>query len=72
MLRLSAQRPSAQPTECPQDRVPSARVPIGHRVPSDSKSIQIKPKGGRKLLPPVRWSLKRQFGLKKDFKMGLG
>jgi hypothetical protein len=41
-------------------------------VPSDPKSFQIKPKGGRKLLPPVWWSLKRKFGLKKDFKMGLG
>jgi hypothetical protein len=29
-------------------------------------------KGGRKLLPPIRWSLKRKFGFKKDFKMGLG
>ena len=70
-------------TECPCDPVPSNRVPnetecpwgpvpTGHRGPRDPKSIQIKPKGGRKLLPPVRWSLKRKFGLKKDFKMGLG
>ena len=29
-------------------------------------------KGGSKLSPLVRWSLKRKFGLKKDFKMGLG
>ena len=56
--RLSAQRSSARATEYPADRVPN-----GHRVPSDPKSIQIKPKGGRKLLPPVRWSLKRKFGL---------
>ena len=29
---------------------------IERRVPSDPRSIQIKPKGGRELLPPVRWS----------------
>ena len=64
-------RPSAQVTECHCDRVPSDRVPNGHWVPSDPKSIQIKPKGGRKLLPPFWWSLKRKFGFKKDFKIGL-
>ena len=59
MMRPSALRPSARATkcpatECPGDQVSSNQVPNGHRVPSDPKSIQIKPKGGRKLLPPVK------------------
>ena len=60
-------------TDCPGR--PSAqgdRVPNGTWVTSNPKSFQIKPKGARKLLPPVRSSLKRKFGFKKDFKMGLG
>ena len=63
--RTSAQRPNG--TEFPGERVPN-----GHRVPSNPKSIQIKMKGGCKLLTTVRWSLKRKFGLKNDFKQILG
>ena len=40
--------------------------PSGHRVSSNPKLIQIKPKGGRKLLPPVHWSLKRKFYRRDD------
>ena len=52
------------------DWVPSAhgnRVPMTTECPGGPV-----PQGGRKLLLPVRWSLKRKFGLTKDFKMGLG
>ena len=31
---------------------------------TDKKCIQIKQKGGRKLLHPVQWRLKRKFGFK--------